>query len=374
MEKDLNHLLFHKTVLLNTGEKGSLFRFQSELADSILNTPEYKSEDGSERSNRSIRPYLSQTLKKKNQPNERSMSDRLKRAIKEVIRNRLHKDEPLFNNIDIEFDEAYEILKVESSQKQDEEYYELFDWQIQANRTAIFNREPSEAKWDSDPDKFREVEKLMTHMIRNLFRNVDVDIIDATSSKHVVDYDLKDLKIDSSKDINKMYFYHFYVPSFNVAKDVWRGLLKYLLSYFLPPSHQKEEFKKRLDFAVELIKALTEPDTKKPDNKERYQFVKVHKVDEFLTSVPLVYYECTDGISIKSYRKANKEYESLFNLVLYEGVGHSVGKIKGVDLEFWKEYVYYPLHWSENSMFEKEEINLKRALSHILRLIEKDYK
>lgn len=366
MKGDLNHLLFSKEVIQKDFTKKPLFRFQSELATEIVKlSPDY-----SGKTPESIRPYLNQVLKPGNSPYHKPVSAEMRNAIILVIKDRLNKKEEaeLFNSIESVFDAAYETLKqtkVKNTQTDETEYNELLVWQGKSNRTFILNREPSEAKWHRDKDEYREVKNLLNLAVLNLFKNflgTQNEIC-----KKILDRKEKELML-SSVDRNKQYFYRFYVPSYTIAKEVWQGFLEYILFEVFMHEFSNKNTSDLFDPTCNLVSLFNQF---QQDKDKTIHFMKVYKVDAYLTSIPLVYFECSDGINQSG---GGLQHESLFSLILYEGEPHSVSKVTGDDLKFWKEEVYYPLHWTKSKAesFNAEEIKFFDVVSHIRRTIDKN--
>ncbi|MDP2089492.1 MAG: hypothetical protein Q8J84_08845 [Flavobacteriaceae bacterium] len=360
MKGDLNHLLFSKEVTHKDSTKKPLFRFQSELAGEIVRL----SNDYSSKTQESIRPYLNQVLKSGNSPYHKPISAEMRNAIILAIKDRLsdQKEAELLSSIDSVFDAAYDVLKqkvkVRNTQTDESEYNELLEWQGKSNRTFILNREPSEAKWlYRHKDEYSEVKDLMNLTIQNLFKNFEGN--QKNICKNILEN--KDLKL-SSTDRNKQYFYRFYVPSYTIAKEVWQGFVEYILFEVFKHEFSDKKTSELFEATCKLVSFF--------NDFQNTQFMRVFKVDGYLTSIPLVYFESSEGIN---QTENIMQHESLFSLILHEGELHSVSKITGADLDFWKEQVYYPLHWSKSKKesFNSEEIKFFDVLSHIKRTIDK---
>jgi len=369
MEQDLNFLLFKKLVKRENDREMPLFRFQSELAKVIIedtNVYEGKTIEG-------IRPYLSQTLKKSDDQYQKPMSEDMKQAIIEAIKIRLHKSDPLYEDVQVEFDKAYNLLKTIGYKgkgvSDQDEYVELKKWQKNSNRTVIFNSEPSEAKWDLEENGV-EIRDLVESMIDNLFKNFEEtrEVIKdqiINSSKSETNY-LPELKFQNR---NEEYYYRFYVPSFTVAKEVWSGLLKFLIKFEFKESLDID-YSMKISYAEKLLKFFHRYKTDE-ENSIPHNFLRVYKVDGYLTTIPIVYYECSEGIS--TLDDGTKEHEKLFTFVISDGgLRYSVGKMSGDELNFWKEHIYYPLHLSDSPKFNVEEVTLNKVISHIQRTLKKD--
>jgi hypothetical protein len=367
MKGDLNHLLFIKEVTHKDSSKKPLFRFQSELANEIVRL----STDYSSKTAESIRPYLNQVLKSGNSPYHKPISAEMRNAIILAIKDRLNKQNEgeLISSIETVFDAAYDALKqkakIRNTQTDESEYNELLEWQEKSNRTFILNREPSEAKWHLDKDEYNEVKDLMNLAILNLFKNFSGTQNEIC--KKIIDKKEKELKL-SSDDRNKQYFYRFYVPSYTTAKEVWQGFVEYILFEVFKHEFPDKNSSDLFDPTCNLVSLFNQY---QQDKDKTIHFMKVFKVDAYLTSIPLVYFECFDGISQSG---SVLQHESLFSLILYEGELHSVSKITGDDLKFWKEQVYYPLHWTKSKAesFNAEEIKFFDVVSHIRRTIDKN--
>lgn len=361
MIQDLNHLLFKQVVKRKDGSLKALFRFQSELAEEIVNC----SDDYREKSAEGIRPYLSQTLKKGGSPYEKPMSAELQQAIVAAIENRLAPEDPLFPKLKRKFDKAYKALKEKAEEQiyssKDMEFEELLKWQQKANRTFVINREPSEAKWEKDREHNSESKDLINLMLSDLLNNFKENRKDVCLA-------LKEGRGEelTIKDSKHQYLYRFFVPNYGVAKNFWKGLLTFILEEIFLPEFPEASIDSLIEPASNLLRMFNRTPKINSHNElsQVSGFLKIYKVDEYLTAIPVVYYECSEGIASGS--KAKKEHEILFTLVLSDGILHTVGKISGQELEFWKEQIYYPLNWSMQTKFNKEEISLEDVLGHIL--------
>ncbi len=357
---DLNKLLFRIPFLLSSGEHKPLFRFQSDLAEAVIQTSEVYSSKTQEK----LRPYINQSLKPGGSKFEKPMSPEMQNAIINVIKSKLSPSDPLYNNIEEEFHAAYNRLKSISqsaSESNIDEYSELIEWQTKSNLTIILNREPSEAKWANNED-FIAARELINYMVENLFSNFNLDKFEFCNNPNAIRL--------KSNNRNEQFMYRFYVPSFTVAKQFWAGLLKFITFEVLADLYKQKPLSELIELAGEIIYKFNYFETPSNNTKSFVEFLKIYKVDGYVTDIPKVYFESASGI--QSVDSNNKDYEILFTLAFYNEKLFSIGKITGADLNFWKEQVCYPLHWSNNNNFNTEEIAFSTVASHIKRTIKKD--
>jgi hypothetical protein len=351
MKEDLNFLLFKKTFIRKgSTEVKPLFRFQSELANEIVSLAPFYQEKTSE----SIRPYINQVLKPGDSYYQKPISADLRNAIIMAIKSRLNEDDPFFQSIEETFDTAYNLLKQKPEEKNTEvyetEFHELLKWQEISNKTSVFNRDPSEAKWVRNTED-DDIKNILNLTIENLLKNY------RGTQKEICSGIFEKKDPEPIQTLDNQYGYRYYVPSFSTAKEVWQGFFEFILYEIFQPEFKSLPIVDLFESSIKLIRLFN---TSNP-----FRFIKVFKVDEYLASIPLVYFESTSGVLYSD----QFQHEALFSLVLKGEALNSVSRITGEDLEFWKEKVYYPLTWSKSKSdsFNAEEIKFDDVLVHILR-------
>ena len=367
MKRDLNYLLFEKPIQKRTGAVEPLFRFQSDLAKAIVR----ESENYKDKTANNIRPYLSQTLKEGNAPYEKPMSLELRLAIISVSKSIIHPD--YLDSIDFEeeFDKAYRILKSNTYKNfasDDAEFNELKKWQSGSNRTVIFSREPLEVKWNTpnllDSNQKKEAEELLNVMLVSLVSNFGND------ERYDLIQLVKDIRSGKniplrSKDRNEQYFYRYFVSDYNVAKNLWQGILLYIKEELV-----KLNIEDSFQTTIDLLKLFNGSQEKIDENYSlETTFLKIYIVDGSINTMPIAYFESANGIIDERTESQPTKHEMLFTLLYSRSGQRSVSMIEYEDLDYWKENVYYPLYWSKENWFNKEEINLDTALAHVKRTI-----
>ncbi|MEI6575118.1 MAG: hypothetical protein WCO63_02970 [Bacteroidota bacterium] len=383
MPENLNDLLFKRKVIHKGGsEKKVLFHFQSELAVAIVNSaPNYRGKDPS-----NIRPYVNQVLKSGSEHYQKPISVDLRNGMILAIKSRLAQEDPLFNNLEKAFDEAYELLKKipdeKESSKFDTEWDELLAWQAISNKTSVFNRLPSEAKWCQDKSD-DETKDLLNTTISNIFENYKQprkDILEFacnyTETKQLEQL-VQSEQSEQTKGARQQkkreqpkgpkqkespylkYGYRFYVPNLSIVKDLWQGIFEFTLREIFKPEYPMKSLNELIDPTIRLINWF--------NTSEPFKFIRVFTADASIVSVPLVYFECKNGLD----NLGRLEYESLFSLILKKKKLNSVSKITGDDMEFWKEKVFYPVKWSEpqSKAFNITEVTFEKVCVHIIRTL-----
>jgi len=372
MDNDLKHLLFSRLFDRKDGTPKPLFRFQSELAKEIVDvSEEYENAE-------SIRPYLNQVLKydgNKGKP----ISDSLQSAIIKAAKNRIEKSSENYQNFEQEFEVAYQNqsnTEIRNFASDEKEFKILEHWQELSNRTVVFNREPIEVKFlESDKNVQLDAEKLIAIVVNNLLKNYKLSNSEAALKLEEL-FDLikkreRNELVLVSTNRNEQFFYRYYVSTFNTVRRLYEGLFKYLAIVLLGTREITQEDFNAIFSMLELFNGSQEYlNIENFENNYETAFLKIYKTQGYLLSIPVAYYENTTGIIDDRDKSIN--HEMLFSLIIEKNKVLSVSMIENEDLEYWKEQVYYPLYWSNNSTFEVDEMSLDKIKSHIQRTIKKD--
>ncbi len=359
MKKDLNHFLFKMEVDIE-GEKGkkSFFRFQSELAEALVQSPGHYF--GSKSQN--IRPYINQVLKPGDAAYEKPMSEKLREQILVVLKERLSEKDPLYPILEEEFSKAYDLLKEKNKDSDDKLFSDDFEefslWGLKANKVISIIDRPGEAYWSADGEKKSEIDALLFIFFEKIFKNFDWGERNIASTLNT-----GNLKIKSTVNKGNSFAYRFYVSNYSVGITIWQKLCLFL----------SEEKLADLDISkVEKIRIASNflrnaNYFKNPNQSESLSFVNVFKVDPYITAVPLVYFQSNEGLVV---RNETKLYEEAYIISLQEEVISRVMKLSPSSKESWKESVYFYLNNSAiDNKFGSEEIRFADFEHDVINLI-----
>ncbi len=333
MKKDLNYFLFKKVVKLkDQEEKKPFYRFQSELAEALVQSPGHYYQNKPE----NIRPYINQVLKPGDTPYEKPMSEKLKAQILIILRKRLAEEDPLFNVLEEEFTKAYDLLKEKNSGKQedrivDNDFEEFSVWSLKANKIVTIIDKPGEAYWSPNNDQRIDVDYILNNFFEIIFKNFDFE---GKGLSTIIAGN--ELKLKPGVNNSNSYTYRFYVSNYAIGILLWQKLTEFLCKEKLAEYGVDEV--ESVAVATNFLKKVnhfSDGNLSRP-----MSFVDIYKVDDHITAIPMVYFQSNDGLKIG---KAEVSREECFIINLEEEVIKKVFKLAEASLMAWKESVYYYL-------------------------------
>ncbi len=360
MKKDLNYFLFKMEVdIKEEKDKRSFFRFQSELAEAIVQSPGHYYNNKAE----NIRPYINQVLKPGDTAYEKPMSENLKTQILIVLKERLSEKDPLYPILEAEFSKAYNILK-ESNKNSDlkfhnDDFEEFSKCALKANKIVSLIDRPGEAYWSIHGEKKSEIDSLLNTFFEKIFRNFDFKEKEITSI-------LRQRNLQLKPDINNgnSFTYKFYVSSYSVGVEIWQKLCLFLSEVKLSGYNLRKD--EKIQMASYFLKNANY--FRLSSQSEDMSFVNVFKVDPCITAVPLVYFQSNNGLVASN---ETKTHEEAFIINLQKEVINKVFRLSPSSMIAWKEATYFHLNnkLSENK-FGIEEIQFSDYEHDIISLID----
>ncbi len=362
MKKDLNYFLFKKEVLQEDGNrKSSFFRFQNDLAKAIVESPgPYSDKDV-----KSVRPYLNQVLKPGGASYEKPMSENLKKQILKILKERLFKEDPLYENLEDEFSKAYKLLKAPKTKEQDaiivNDYEEFVSWSLKANKLVVLLNEPGEIFWKPNSDTKNDIDFLLNRLFEIIFKNFE-------GSEDDIIRILKDNKTSLTRVSTSFnsFSHKFYFPSYAVGLNFWKSLLHFFYKEKLSDSDLKKEDKIRI--ALNFFKLINGSNSQK--NNSGDALINIYKIAPYLTLIPLVLFQSTEDIKTLNTITPKEE---IFVLSLNKGILKNVERLPDKSKMIWKEHVYFDLKNANSSnKFGVEEISFSDYITDIISLLDTD--
>ncbi|WP_282081234.1 hypothetical protein [Aquimarina algiphila] len=360
MKKDLNHFLFKMEVdIKGVKEKKSFFRFQSELAEALVQSPGHYF--GSKSQN--IRPYINQVLKPGDAAYEKPMSEKLREQILVVLKERLSEEDPLYPILEEELANAYNVLKEKNKDSGGKLFSDDFEefslWGLRANKVVSIIDRPGEVYWSAEGEKKSEIDALLVVFFEKIFKNFDWEEKDITSILKT-----GNLKIKSTINKGNSFAYRFYVSNYSVGITIWQKLCLFLAEEKLSDLNISKT--KKIRIAANFLSSANY--FKSPNRGESISFVNVFKVDSYITAIPLVYFQSSEGLVVRNEAKL---YEEAYIINLQEEVISRVMKLSPTSKEAWKESVYFYLNNSSiENKFGSEEIRFEDFEHDIINLID----
>ena len=327
MDKDVNYFLFKMRVKLNgVPEERSFFKFQNELAAAIVASPGHY--HGKEIKN--MRPYLNQVLKPGGAAYEKPMSQKLKEQICIILREKLSKSDPLYPNVEREFNAAYKLLKYEKGTKNDvgnNGYEEFIEWAINANKFTALLDDPGEIYWTENRETKDDLDYLLNRFFELILRNFK-----GTAKECLDQLVLTDRPLEPLTSIADRSSYNIYVSTFSTAIKFWKTICQFfyiekLSDYSLSPEE-------KIQCMIRFFRLFNS------DQIEYDRIIGVYKIDPYLTSIPTLY--CQSHKALRSGQGYTTE--KLFAMDLPQGIVEKVFSLSSASLESWKDSVYFHLN------------------------------
>lgn len=372
---DLKELLTQHIVVKKNGSKEPLFKFQSDIARAI----QEEVKNYSKRESDNLRVYLNQVLKRGGEKYKKPLSSEMRAALLEVVNSRLSEDDPLYDDLEAKFDEAYEELNHIPDEIEDDtkEYKRFQKWQTSSQRILIFDRKPREVTWledfeDShDPanenNGYYDSGDLLNTMFNNIFKNYEgtkeeivAQLLDYKSGTEGTP---AKLPVKKALERNEQVQYQFFVPSEEMAIRLWQSHLVFLIHYLgVKPSKVSQGL---VSHICSFLRALN----KKSKTRGAYtlkSFIRVFVVPPYLVTVPLAYYESINGVYSSSKSKL-KSKEALYSVIVRNKDLVQISELDKKTRNFWKSSILHPIMLNETNPFQPVEIRFKNVQPGIRR-------